>query len=341
MAGIKISALPPVASALTTDFFPVVQGGITSRETLAQVQTLFGFSSGLLDLAHGGTNANLTANNGGIFYSTATAAAILAGVATAGKVLQSGATSAPTWSTPTYPSASGTAGKILISDGTNNIYSTPTYPNTSGTAGKILRSDGTNNVYSTSTFADTYAVSTILYGSSSNTVTGLATTNRAALSTNATGVPTWLALTDGQLVIGSTAGAPAAGTLSAGPGISIANTSNTITISGTGSGIGWTLVSGATQTMVADNGYVANNAGQLVFNLPATAAFGTALSVIGMGAGGWKINTGGGQNIQVGSSNAGTSVASTNRYDSIDLLCTVANTTWITHCAPQGNLTIV
>jgi hypothetical protein len=41
MAGIKISALPAVASALTTDFFPVVQGGVTSRETLDQVQTLF------------------------------------------------------------------------------------------------------------------------------------------------------------------------------------------------------------------------------------------------------------------------------------------------------------
>lgn len=41
MAGVKISALPAVISAALTDFFPVVQGGITSRETLQQVLTLF------------------------------------------------------------------------------------------------------------------------------------------------------------------------------------------------------------------------------------------------------------------------------------------------------------
>jgi len=41
MAGVKISALPGVGSALLTDFFPVVQAGVTSQETLSQVSTLF------------------------------------------------------------------------------------------------------------------------------------------------------------------------------------------------------------------------------------------------------------------------------------------------------------
>lgn len=41
MSGVKISALPAVTSALTTDIFPVVQAGVTSQETLAQVLTLF------------------------------------------------------------------------------------------------------------------------------------------------------------------------------------------------------------------------------------------------------------------------------------------------------------
>lgn len=85
-------------------------------------------------------------------------------------------------------------GKILqVSSGaaTGLAYSTPTYPSASGTAGTILRSDGTNNVYTTSTFADTYAVSTILYASSANTVSGLATANNATLTTNASGVPSW------------------------------------------------------------------------------------------------------------------------------------------------------
>jgi hypothetical protein len=50
-----------------------------------------------LSLALGGTNAALAASNGGIFYSTASAGAILAGTATAKLPLLSGATAAPTW----------------------------------------------------------------------------------------------------------------------------------------------------------------------------------------------------------------------------------------------------
>lgn len=54
-------------------------------------------------LSQGGTSASLTASNGGIFYSTDSAGAILAGTATANQILQSGATAAPSWSTTTYP----------------------------------------------------------------------------------------------------------------------------------------------------------------------------------------------------------------------------------------------
>jgi hypothetical protein len=56
-----------------------------------------------LSLPNGGTGAALTANNGGIFYSNATTGAVLSGTATAGQVLRSGASSAPSWSTSTYP----------------------------------------------------------------------------------------------------------------------------------------------------------------------------------------------------------------------------------------------
>lgn len=67
------------------------------------------------------------------------------GPGSAGQVLQSGGASAdPSYSTPTYPSASGSAGKILRADGTNNVYSTATYPDTAGTSGNVLTSDGTN-----------------------------------------------------------------------------------------------------------------------------------------------------------------------------------------------------
>jgi hypothetical protein len=152
-------------------------------------------------------------------------------------------------------------------------------------------------------------------------------------------------LTNGQLLIGSTGADPVAASLSAGPGISIANGAGSITISGTASGIGWTDVTGTTQAMVADNGYTANNAGLITFTLPATAAYGTGLAVVGKGAGGWTIAQNSGQNIQIGSTSstvgAGGSVSSTNRFDSINLVCTTANTTWTVLGGPQGNFTIV
>lgn len=91
----------------------------------------------------------------GVVLGQGTSAVTATAAGNAGQVLQSGGASAdPTYSTPTYPSTSGTSGKILISDGTNNIYSTPTYPNAASTALKHIKSDGTNFVTTTVTYPD-------------------------------------------------------------------------------------------------------------------------------------------------------------------------------------------
>lgn len=271
-------------------------------------------------LAYGGTNANLTASNGGIFYSTATAGAVLSGTATAGQMLRSGATAAPTWSTATFPAtATGT--------------------------GTILRADGTNWVATTSTFADTYAVSTILYASASNVVSGLAAANRAVLTSGATGIPVMTALaTDGQVIIGSTAGVPAAATLSAGANITITNASNAITIASSsgGGGLGWTTVAGTTQAAAVNNGYIIGNAGQTTVTLPAVMTVGQAVAVKGLGAAGWVVTANAGQTIQVGQSAtsvAGT-VTSAANYDVIYLSCLVANTTWSMDSSVTSGFTI-
>ena len=71
-------------------------------------------------LAKGGTNAALTASNGGIFYSTASAEAILAGTATANQILLSGSSTTPAWSTATYP-ATTTINQLLYSSAANVI----------------------------------------------------------------------------------------------------------------------------------------------------------------------------------------------------------------------------
>ncbi|MFX5743103.1 hypothetical protein ABTE37_19385, partial [Acinetobacter baumannii] len=90
-------------------------------------------------LAYGGTAASLTASIGGIVYSGASALAILAGTATASRMLLSGSSAAPTWSTSTIPTSAGaTANKVLLSDGTNYVLSTPTFPNASATSGKLI-----------------------------------------------------------------------------------------------------------------------------------------------------------------------------------------------------------
>lgn len=93
----------------------VGQSSITTLGTIASGT----WQGTVVGLPYGGTNANLTASNGGIFYSTASAGAILAGTATAGQIIRSGASTTPSWSTATYPATAGTSGNVLTSDGTN------------------------------------------------------------------------------------------------------------------------------------------------------------------------------------------------------------------------------
>lgn len=151
------------------------------------------------------------------------------------------------------------------------------------------------------------------------------------------------ALTNGQLWIGSTGVDPAPATITPGTNISVSNGAGTITIAATGlAGIGWVNVTSGTQAMVADTGYVADKSTLVTFTLPVTAAFGTVQYVVGLGSGGWQIDTNAGQNIQIGSGNATSSVASTNQYDTIHLVCVTADTTWCVVSAPQtAGLTIV
>lgn len=269
-------------------------------------------------LSHGGTNASLVADDGAIVYSTATALALLASTATAGQILQSGASSAPSWSTPTYPSASGTAGKVL-------------------------RADGTNNVYSTSTFADTYAASSLLYSNGANTVTGLSTKNNAALKTSASGVPEWEALTDGEILVGSAAGTPAAATITAGTGISVVNGNNSITISATASSFTWNEVAGTSQAASVNNGYICQNASATTVTLPATAAVGDIVKIQGSGAGGWILAANTGQTVVINSTQSSTTagnLTSADRYDYSEVQCIVANTTWVLTSTNSQGITV-
>jgi len=140
----------------------------------------------------------------------------------------------------------GIDGKVLqvsSAAATGLAYSTPTYPSASGSTGKILRSDGTNNIYSTATFADTYAASNLLYANGANTVVGLPTANSSSLVTSLAGVPTWLGpMTNGQMVIGSTGATPVLAALTAGAGITVTNGAGSISIAATAATTAFTTI---------------------------------------------------------------------------------------------------
>lgn len=107
---------------------PSLTSGSTANRVLRTDGTTVSFAqvalatdvSGQAALTNGGTNASLTASNGGIFYSTASAGAILSGTSTARQMLQSGSSTTPAWSTTTWP-ATTTSGQLLYSSSASVI----------------------------------------------------------------------------------------------------------------------------------------------------------------------------------------------------------------------------
>lgn len=181
---------------------------------------------------------------------------------------------------------------------------------------------------------------------SGNTVTVkvAGTTNHSLQLGNASGSLTSLGVaTNGQLPIGSTGNNPVLSTLTAGAGISIVNGAGSITISASGS-FNWNEITASSATMAVNNGYISNNAGFVTLTLPAVAAFGDEVRVGGKGAGGWVIAQNAGQTIHFDgldtTTGAGGSLASTVRYDAIELVCITANTDWLV-ISSIGNITVV
>jgi hypothetical protein len=155
----------------------------------------------------------------------------------------------------------------------------------------------------------------------------------------------FIPLTNGQFLIGSTSTDPVANTLGAGPGITIMNTAGQVIISGTGlSGFVWNDVTGTSLTMVSGNGYVADNSSLVTLTLPTTSIFGDVIQVVGKNTGGWAIAQNAGQTIHFGDENTTTgvtgSLASTNQYDAMTLVCTIADTDWTVAPGTQGNITV-
>ena len=135
--------------------------------------------------------------------------------------------------------------------------------------------------------------------------------------------------------------------MTAGAGISISNgdgIAGNPTIAAAGF-VTWTEVTGTTQAMSVANGYVANNAALVTLTLPATAAIGDVIHVLGKGAGGWRVAQNANQQIRIGSANTtvgtGGSLSSINQYDTVELRCITSGASTIWTAKVTGNQTVV
>src|SRR5574343_444356 len=111
----------------------------------------------------------------------------------------------------------------------------------------------------------------------------------------------------------------------------------------TGGGFTWNEVTGTSQAMAVDNGYICNNGSLVTCTIPSTAAVGKVVRVTGSGAGGWKIAQNASEIIHFLSSTTTTGtggyLASTNIHDSVELVCIVADTEWVV-VSSVGNIIV-
>lgn len=139
---------------------------------------------------------------------------------------------------------------------------------------------------------------------------------------------------------------PAVGalTISGSGGISTSGAASTVTVDGSAfQQFAWSVITDATANLAANEGVFGNNAGGVIFTLPATASVGDLFIVSALQVS-WEIDQNAGQTIHFGSSStttgAGGSLASTNARDVVTFVCIVANTDFQV-LSSIGNITVV
>jgi hypothetical protein len=94
----------------------------------------------------------------------------------------------------------------------------------------------------------------------------------------------------------------------------------------------YTVVTGTSQAATVGSRYIANNGSLVTITLPATSVVGSVITVVGLGAGGWRVAQNASQLIHKSgtatTTGTGGHIDSGNRYDAVAIVCTVADTEW-------------
>jgi hypothetical protein len=238
-----ITGLASLANASSTLF------SVTSKSYFGATATSTFDSAGVLTLVSplaltsGGTNASLSAVNGGVLYSGASAFAVSA-AGSSGQILTSAGAATPVWTTATYPATSGTAGQVLMSNGTNWVSTATTTPTITSIVTRPISGMSTGAITATTTLQLSLTVRDVgLF-----TIPGKITVNQISFSTAAgttgtakvcvyseDGATKYIDVTSGTLAVGNNSVAVSAVTLSAGNyyiavGCSTTCTSNTLNV---------------------------------------------------------------------------------------------------------------
>lgn len=249
----------------------------TTSVTLPTSGTLLS-TAAAITLAQGGTNASLTASNGGIVYSGASAFAILSGTGSAGQCLLSGSNAAPTWGSCTGAAAVSSLGNASA-DTTLTVAGTGSGPWTGAVTVKINL--GNANTW---TAAQTFDSGDFLLagsGSGTTTVNAAAAASGTLTLPAATDTLVGRATTDtltNKSIAGSEINSGTVGATYGGTGVN--NGSSTITLGGS------LTMSGAftfTGTVTANTSVTFPTSGTLVNTGVTTLSSLTSIGTIGTG----------------------------------------------------------
>lgn len=181
-------------------------GGASATALLSPASITVGWV-GELGLSRGGTNANLTASNGGIVWSNATQLQILAGTANANRPLVSGSTATPAWGAFSLPT-SVVSGGVAYFNSTSSMSSS----NLLATNGFMLGGGAGGAPTSTQ-------ITGLVVGNGSSAPTafsGITCTNQFITAIGVSGLGTCNSVTNSYLTAGTFSNITGVGTLGAG-----------------------------------------------------------------------------------------------------------------------------